>query len=106
LILVREILPDVQPWLDRGEAVAIATLVRAAGSAPRPLGSKLAVSESGEMVGSVSGGCVEGAVFEEAKQVLATGEPRRLRYGISDEQAWAVGLTCGGEIEVLVEKLD
>lgn len=102
---MRDILADIRPWLERGEAVAVATLVRASGSSPRPLGSKLAVSEGGAMTGSVSGGCVEGAVFEEAQEVLRTGRAKRLRYGITDEQAWAVGLTCGGEIEVLVEKL-
>jgi xanthine/CO dehydrogenase XdhC/CoxF family maturation factor len=63
------------------------------------------ISSEGEMAGSVSGGCIEGAVFEEAQDVLATGQPKRLHYGISDEQAWAVGLTCGGEIEVLLERL-
>ncbi|MEE2778101.1 MAG: XdhC family protein [Acidobacteriota bacterium] len=103
---MREILPDVDTWLADGQAVAVATLVKATGSSPRPLGSKLAISSSGSMTGSVSGGCVEGAVFEEAQEVLETGVPKRLYYGISDEQAWSVGLTCGGEIDVLVERLD
>jgi len=74
-------------------------------SAERPPGSPMAVSDAGEISGSVSGGCIEGAVFEEARGVLRDGRPKRLRYGISDEQAWSVGLTCGGEVEVLVERL-
>lgn len=103
---MREILPDIETWLAAGEEVAVATLVQATGSSPRPLGSKLAISSGGAMSGSVSGGCVEGAVFEEAQEVLRTGVPKRLHYGISDETAWSVGLTCGGEIDVVVEKLD
>ena len=102
---MREVLPEIQRWRGEGKQVAVATLIKAVGSSPRPLGSKLAISSEGEMAGSVSGGCVEGAVVEEAREVLSTGRPKRLRYGISDEQAWAVGLTCGGEIEVLLERL-
>ncbi|HVR30225.1 MAG TPA: XdhC family protein [Thermoanaerobaculia bacterium] len=102
---MRDVLPDIQRWRDEGKQVALATLIKAVGSSPRPLGSKLAIASDGAMVGSVSGGCVEGAVLEEAREVLATGRPKRLHYGISDEQAWAVGLTCGGEIEVLLERL-
>ena len=104
-LLMREILQDIDQWLAAGDEVAIATLIKASGSSPRPLGSKMAISGSGAMTGSVSGGCVEGAVFEEAQEVLRTGVPKRLHYGISDEQAWSVGLTCGGEIDVLLEKL-
>jgi xanthine/CO dehydrogenase XdhC/CoxF family maturation factor len=102
---MRDVLPEIQRWRDEGKQIALATLIKAVGSSPRPLGSKLAISSDGSMVGSVSGGCVEGAVLEEAREVLATGKPKRLHYGISDEQAWSVGLTCGGEIEVLVERL-
>jgi xanthine dehydrogenase accessory factor len=102
---MREVLPEIQRWRGEGKQVAVATLIKAVGSSPRPLGSKLAISSEGEMAGSVSGGCVEGAVVEEAREVLSTGRPKRLHYGISDEQAWAVGLTCGGEIEVLLERL-
>jgi xanthine dehydrogenase accessory factor len=102
---MREVLPEIQRWRGEGKQVAIATLIKAVGSSPRPLGSKLAISSEGEMAGSVSGGCVEGAVVEEAREVLQSGHPKRLHYGISDEQAWAVGLTCGGEIEVLLERL-
>ena len=102
---MRDVLPDIQRWRGEGKQVALATLIKAVGSSPRPLGAKLAIASDGTMAGSVSGGCVEGAVLEEAREVLATGRPKRLHYGISDEQAWAVGLTCGGEIEVLLERL-
>ena len=102
---MREILGDLRRWRARGdERVVIATLVGARGSAPRPVGSKLAVSERGELAGSVSGGCVESEVYEEAQAALAGGEPKLLSYGISDEQAWSVGLPCGGEIDVFVER--
>ena len=102
---MRDVLPDIDRWKAAGQEVALATLIKVSGSAPRPLGSKFVVSSGGEMAGSVSGGCVEGALFEEAQEVLETGRAKRLVYGISDETAWSVGLTCGGEIEVLVEKL-
>ena len=103
---MKEILADVERWRANGEKVAIATVVATRKSAPRPVGAKLAVSESGEIAGSVSGGCVEGDVFEHAREVLKTGEPKLLSYGIEDEEAWNVGLPCGGEIDVFVEKLD
>jgi xanthine/CO dehydrogenase XdhC/CoxF family maturation factor len=103
---VKEILADLERWRANGEKVAIATVVATRKSAPRPVGAKLAVSESGELAGSVSGGCVEGDVFEHACEVLKTGEPKLLSYGIEDEEAWNVGLPCGGEIDVFVEKLD
>lgn len=102
---MREILEDVARWRSQGKGVALATVVKVWGSAPRPLGSKMAVSSAGEMAGSVSGGCVEGAVIEEALGVLARGAAKLVRYGVSDEQAWSVGLSCGGEIEILVEPL-
>ena len=102
---MRDVMEDLLRWRSEGQGVALATLIKASGSAPRPLGSKLAISSGGSMTGSVSGGCVEGAVFEEAQEVLADGKPKRLFYGITDEEAWAVGLTCGGEIEVLVERV-
>ena len=92
-----------ETWRTRGDAVALATLVRSRRSAPRPLGNKLAISARGEMAGSVSGGCVEGAVFEEAQSVLAGGPSKLLYYGIADDLAWNVGLTCGGEIWVWLE---
>lgn len=101
---MKEIVGDIRRWRERGdESVALATVVGARRSAPRPVGSKLAVSAQGELAGSVSGGCVESEVFEEARAVLAGAAPRLLSYGISDEQAWSVGLPCGGEIDVFVE---
>lgn len=102
---MRDILPEVERWMEEGEEIALATVVRAIGSSPRPVGAKMAVTRTGRMVGSVSGGCVEGAVFEVALEVLETGQPRLVRYGISDEQAWDVGLSCGGTIDVFVEPL-
>lgn len=103
---MRDILPEIRRWRAEGQRVALATVVGASGSSPRPLGSKLAISEQGAMAGSVSGGCVEGAVFEEAQSVLNDGRPKRVHYGITDDQAWAVGLSCGGTLEVLIERLD
>ena len=103
---MRGVLVDVQRWRAEGRQVAIATVVATRRSAPRPVGSKLAISDSGAMAGSVSGGCVESDVFVAAEEVLATGQPRMLSYGISDEEGWNVGLPCGGEIDVWVERLD
>jgi len=102
---MRDILPEVEQWRAQGEEVALATVVRASGSSPRPVGAKLAVTRSGRMAGSVSGGCVEGAVFETALEVLDSGTPRLVHYGISDEMAWDVGLSCGGVIDVFIERL-
>ena len=92
--------------LARGERVALATVVATRRSAPRPVGSKLVVSETGELSGSVSGGCVEGDVAVQAAEVIEDGGPRLLTYGISDDQAWSVGLPCGGEIDVFVERFE
>jgi len=106
MIPVRELLPSIRRWLERGEDVAVGVVVATRRSAPRPVGSALAVAASGELAGSVSGGCVEAEVAEEARAVLA-GEPPRVRtYGISDDQALAVGLPCGGEIDVFVTRAD
>jgi xanthine dehydrogenase accessory factor len=102
---VKELLPDIDRWQARGEKVALATVVATRRSSPRPVGSKLAVSESGELAGSVSGGCVESDVVLAAQDVLAGGEPRLLTYGITDDMALEVGLPCGGEIDVFVEPL-
>src|SRR5579872_5973833 len=88
-----------------GRAVAIATVVETWGSAPRPIGSHLVIDGHGNFLGSVSGGCVEGAVVEEAADVIANGKPRMLEFGVADETAWRVGLSCGGRIKVYVEKL-
>jgi xanthine dehydrogenase accessory factor len=103
---VKEILEDVERWRAEGQKVVIATVVATRRSAPRPVGAKLAISESGELCGSVSGGCVESDVYENAREVLETGTPKLLTYGIGDEEAWEVGLPCGGEIDVFVEPLE
>ena len=103
---MKEIVDEVERWRKRGERVAVATVVATRLSAPRPIGSKFAVSESGEICGSVSGGCVEGDIVEQVQEVLDTGEPKLLTYGISDDEAFGVGLPCGGEIDVFVERFD
>jgi xanthine dehydrogenase accessory factor len=103
---MREILSEIRTWQQADQTVALATLVEAWGSAPRPLGAKMAIAEDGRIAGSVSGGCVEGAVVEAAGQVLETGRPTLLRYGVSDETAWSVGLSCGGAVAILLERLD
>lgn len=102
---MRELFAEIDRWRNEGKAVALATVVKVYGSAPRPLGAKLVISSAGEMAGSVSGGCVEGAVVQEALAVLAQGQPRLIEYGIADELAMSVGLACGGIIEVWVEAL-
>ena len=103
---MREVRSKILEWQNGGHDVALATVVKTWGSAPRPAGAKLAIADNGEMVGSVSGGCVESAVIDEARQVLATGSPKLLRFGVTEDEAWAVGLSCGGEIEVFVEPLE
>jgi xanthine dehydrogenase accessory factor len=100
-----DILAIADAWRAQGEKVAIATVVETWGSSPRPAGSRLAVTASGKMMGSVSGGCIEAAVAEAARQVMATGTPQLLDFGISDERAWEVGLSCGGRMKVFVEPL-
>lgn len=97
---------EVERWLEDGEAVVVATVVATRRSAPRPVGSSLAVSSSGALCGSVSGGCVESDVYEKAQEVFESGTPQLVSYGISDDQAWAVGLPCGGEIDVFLERLE
>jgi len=104
--MMREVLAEIARWQGEGKAVALATVVKIYGSAPRPLGAKMAISEQGEMAGSVSGGCVEGAVVQEALAVLKAGQPKLVEYGIADELAATVGLACGGNIEVFVEPLN
>jgi xanthine/CO dehydrogenase XdhC/CoxF family maturation factor len=89
-----------------GKDVAIATVVETWGSAPRPVGSNLVIDEDGNFLGSVSGGCVEGAVVTEALDVIDSGKARLLEFGVADDAAWKVGLSCGGTIRVLVEKVD
>ena len=97
---------QAERWRAEGEQVAIATGVATRRSAPRPVGAKLAVSESGRLCGSVSGGCVEADVAEHAREVLAAGKPRLVSYGIDDETAFSVGLPCGGEIDVFLERFE
>ncbi|MEX0673160.1 MAG: XdhC family protein [Gaiellaceae bacterium] len=103
---MRGIAADIERWRSRGEQIAIATVVATRRSAPRPIGSKLGVSEGGELAGSVSGGCVENEVYGAAREVLAGGPSRLLTYGISDDLALEVGLPCGGEIDVFVDAPD
>ncbi|MFQ5528180.1 MAG: XdhC family protein [Thermoanaerobaculia bacterium] len=102
---MRDLLPTIRGWQEQGKQVALATVVKAWGSSPRPLGSKMAVSSEGEMAGSVSGGCVEGAVVEQAREVITSGEPALVEYGVSDDLAWSVGLSCGGQLEVFIERV-
>ena len=100
-----DVLTTVEGWRREGRRVALATVVKTWGSSPRPIGSKLAITEEGDFVGSVSGGCVETTVVEAAAGVLRSGRPRLMQFGVSDEQAWSVGLSCGGQIEVFIEAL-
>jgi xanthine/CO dehydrogenase XdhC/CoxF family maturation factor len=101
-----EPLDQAAAWKAAGHGVALATVVSTWGSAPRRAGSQLAVRDDTSFTGSVSGGCVEGAVIQEALAAIADGKPRLLEFGVSDEQAWSVGLACGGSIKVFVERLD
>jgi len=103
---VRELAESIQRWRSRGDRVALATVVATRRSAPRPVGAKLAISERGELFGSVSGGCVESDVAVQAAEVIAEGTPRLLTYGITDDMAWNVGLPCGGEIDVFLERFE
>ena len=100
-----DMLDTAAAWAAAGESVAIATVVETWGSSPRPAGSMLVVTASGRMAGSVSGGCIEGAVADVAQETMRTGQPQLLDFGISDERAWEVGLACGGKLKVFVEKL-
>jgi xanthine/CO dehydrogenase XdhC/CoxF family maturation factor len=101
-----DILKAAEGWRKEGRAVALATVVETWGSAPRPVGANLVIDQEGNFLGSVSGGCVEGAVVEEALDVIDSGKPKMLEFGVADETAWKVGLSCGGKIRVLVEKVD
>nr|WP_291296178.1 XdhC family protein [Elioraea sp.] len=100
-----DILGLATSWATGGERVAIATVVETWGSSPRPAGSQMAVSEAGRMAGSVSGGCIEGAVADAAKAVMESGAPQLLSFGVTNERAWEVGLACGGKVSVFVERL-
>jgi xanthine/CO dehydrogenase XdhC/CoxF family maturation factor len=101
-----DILGQAAQWRAGGKQVALATVVSTWGSSPRPTGSQLAVDADGNFIGSVSGGCIEGAVIKEAQAAIATGRPRLLEFGVTNEQAWEVGLACGGKVQVFVEKLE
>lgn len=103
---MREVLSELNDWTRAGEEIALATVVETWGSSPRPIGSKMLVSRSGRMAGSVSNGCIEGAVFEEAQGVLKSGQPRLAAFGVADDVAFEVGLACGGHIEVFIQRLD
>jgi len=100
---MKDVIEDVDRWIDRGDRVALATVVGVRRSAPRPPGAKMAINDKGEVSGMVSGGCVEGAVIEVADKILSGADPELLTFGISDDMAWDVGLPCGGEIDVWVE---
>lgn len=102
---MREVLDELLSWWEAGDTVGVGTVVATFRSAPRPPGASMLVGPGGEAVGSVSGGCVEGAVYELAQSVMATGEPMLQRYGISDDDAFSVGLTCGGILDVFVESM-
>jgi xanthine/CO dehydrogenase XdhC/CoxF family maturation factor len=101
-----DVLAEAGRWRDAGRKVALATVVTTWGSSPRPVGSQLAVDDKGQFIGSVSGGCIEGAVIKEALDVIASGTPKLLDFGVTNEQAWEVGLACGGKVQVFVERVE
>jgi len=96
---------QISAWRLSGKAVAIATVIKTWGSSPRPVGSHLAMNEDGDFVGSVSGGCIEGAVIEAGRKVIRSGNPTTLEFGVTSDMAWEVGLACGGKVQVFVEKV-
>ncbi len=100
-----DVLGQATEWRNAGERVAVATVTETWGSSPRPAGSQLAITLSGKMAGSVSGGCIEGAVADAARKTIETGIPQLLDFGVTNERAWEVGLACGGKVKVFVEKL-
>jgi xanthine/CO dehydrogenase XdhC/CoxF family maturation factor len=101
-----KVLEQAAAWTEAGKQVAIATVIETWGSSPRPVGSQIAVDADGNFVGSVSGGCIEGAVVHTAREVIADGQPRHIDFGVSNEMAWEVGLACGGKIALYVEPLN
>ena len=103
---MKDVIEQVDRWVAEGDRVALATVVGVRRSAPRPPGAKMAINDRGEVSGAVSGGCVEGAVIEVVEGVLSGGEPQLVHYGIADSDAWDVGLPCGGEIDVWVERFE
>ena len=100
-----EILHKASLWRKDNKSVALATVVLTWGSSPRPVGSQMVINEDLDILGSVSGGCIEGTVISEAQNVMKTGIPKLLKFGVSNTEAWEVGLTCGGKVEVFVEKV-
>ena len=104
---MRDILPDLNNWAaDEDQSIALATVIQTWGSSPRRAGAKMALTPDGRITGSVSGGCVEGAVFDAGVKVLKSNIPQLLHFGVADETAWEVGLACGGSIDIFVEPLD
>ncbi len=103
---MKDLLVDIERWRSAGSRIALARVVGVEGSGPRDPGAAMAISEAGEVVGSISGGCIEGALVTEALEVLSAGTPKLCTFGYSDEEAFAVGLTCGGTVHVFVEPLD
>ncbi len=103
---MRDILTELEAWQARRDNIALATVIQTWGSSPREAGAKMAINQNGDIIGSVSGGCVEGAVVEAAMTVLKTGQPTLLHFGVADETAREVGLACGGTIEIFIERLD
>ncbi|TDJ45177.1 MAG: XdhC family protein [Gammaproteobacteria bacterium] len=102
----QHVLRTALAWHDAGRSIALATVVQTWGSSPRPAGSNLVIAADGEFEGSVSGGCVEGAVIDAAKAVIENGQPRLLEFGVTDDEAWEVGLACGGQIEIFLERIE
>lgn len=105
-LMADNIIEQAATWRSAGRKVALATVVATWGSSPRPVGSQMAVDDSGAMAGSVSGGCIEGAVAHEAAKTMTDGEPRLLSFGVTNEMAWEVGLACGGQVQVYVEAVE
>ena len=103
---MREIIPDIEKWTNERKKIAIARVISVEGSGPRDAGAAMAVNEDGEVSGSVSGGCVEGAVVTEALQIIDSGDRKSISFGYSDDEAFSVGLTCGGTINLYIEPFD
>jgi xanthine/CO dehydrogenase XdhC/CoxF family maturation factor len=99
-------LDQIAAWRAAGQKAALATVIQTWGSSPRPAGSHMAINDAGEFIGSVSGGCIEGAVMEAAREVMATGRAQTLDFGVTNEMAWDVGLACGGKVRVFVEAVE
>ena len=101
-----DVLAEAERWLEEGRKVAIATVVKTWGSSPRPVGSQLALDHEGNILGSVSGGCIEGAVIAEGLEIMETGKPKLMEFSVANNEAWEVGLACGGTVHVFVERVE